>query len=147
MASRLLAEARIPAHRGCDSDSNTDGDVSRRDVLIFSTDPLAAALLGAAVELAGHSPRFPQAEESARDTLRQVRPGAVLIDCDHDDACSAEFIGPALMTGARVQLFSSPRARRDASEIAGRLGLGIAQLPMEPEALTSLLRDLPAPTP
>src|SRR5690242_16359427 len=34
-----------------------DPDVSRSDVLILSTDPLAAALLGAAVELVGHQPR------------------------------------------------------------------------------------------
>jgi hypothetical protein len=123
-----------------------DGAVSRHDVLLLSSDPLASALLGAAVELAGHVPRFPRAGETARAALRRLRPRAVLVDCDHE-ACSDAFIGPALMTGARVQLFRSRRTQRDASDVARRLGVSIIELPMEPEALTTLLRDLPAPPP
>jgi DNA-binding NtrC family response regulator len=123
-----------------------DGAVSRHDVLLLSADPLASALLGAAVELAGHAPRFPRAGETARDALRRLRPRAVLIDCDHD-SCSDEFIGPALMTGARVQLYRSHRTKRDAGDVARRLGLSVVEFPMEPDALTALLRDLPAPLP
>jgi DNA-binding NtrC family response regulator len=124
-----------------------DGAVSRHDVLLFSADPLASALLGAAVELAGHAPHFPQEGESARAALRRLRPRAVLIDCDHEEACSDAFIGPALMTGARVQLFRSRRTQRTAFDVARRLGLTIVDLPMEPEAFTALLRDLPATPP
>jgi hypothetical protein len=124
-----------------------DGAVSRHDVLLFSADPLASALLGAAVELAGHAPCFPQAGETARAALRRLRPRAVLIDCDHEEACSDAFIGPALMTGARVQLFRSRRTQRTASDVARRLGVSIVDLPIEPEALTTLLRDLPATPP
>jgi hypothetical protein len=124
-----------------------DGAVSRHDVLLLSTDPLASALLGAAVELAGHAPHFPRAGETARAALRRLRPRAVLVDCDHDEACTDAFIGPALMTGARVQLVRSRRTQRDASDVARRLGIAIAELPMEPEALTTLLRDLPATPP
>jgi hypothetical protein len=116
--------------------------VSRHDVLIFSADPLAAALLGAAVELAGHAPHFPQQGEGARGALHRVRPGLVLIDCDHDEACSESVIGPALMTSARVQLFGSRRSRRDASAFARRLGLSVATLPMEYDSLTTLLNEL-----
>lgn len=118
--------------------------MSRHDVLLISSDPLASALLGAAVELAGHAPHFPRAGETARAALRRLRPRAVLVDCDHE-ACSDAFIGPALMTGARVQLFRSRRTQRDASDVARRLGVSIIDLPMEPDALTTLLRDLPAP--
>lgn len=132
---------RLTRHRGRDADSNTDGDVSRHDVLIFSADPLAAALLGAAIELAGHTPHFAQQDESARAALRRVRPRLALIDCDHD-ACSEAFIGPALMTGATVQLVCSRRTKRDARALALRLGLTVAELPMEHDALTSLLHDL-----
>jgi hypothetical protein len=123
-----------------------DGAVSRHDVLLLSADPLASALLGAAVELAGHAPRFPRAGETARDALRRLRPHAVLVDCDHE-ACSDGFIGPALMTGARVQLYRSRRTQQDASEMARRLGLSVVELPVEPEALTAFLRDLPATPP
>jgi hypothetical protein len=124
----------------------SDGAVSRHDVLLLSADPLASALLGAAVELAGHVPRFPRAGETARDALRRLRPRAVLVDGDHE-ACSDEFIGPALMTGARVQLFRSRHTQRDAGDIARRLGLSIVEFPMESDALTALLRDLPATPP
>jgi hypothetical protein len=134
-------------HRAPDADSNTAGDVSRHDVLILSTDPLAAALLGAAVELAGHSPHFPPPDETARAVLRRLRPRAVLIDCGHDEACSEAFIGPALMTGAKVQLFASHHTPSGARDVAQRLGLTIAELPMEHDALATLLHDLPGTPP
>lgn len=133
-------------HRGRAFDSTTDGDVSRHDVLILSADPLSAALLGAAVELAGHAPSFPQSSEGARAGLIRLRPRVVLVDCDHDEACSEEFIGPALMTGARVQLFRSSRTRRDASELARALGLTVAWLPMEHHAFATLLHQLSGST-
>src|SRR6478609_8179413 len=62
-------------------------DVSRSPVLVLSSDPLAAALLGAAIELAGLAPRFPQSAESPRNALLRVRPRLVFIDCDHEDGC------------------------------------------------------------
>jgi hypothetical protein len=117
--------------------------VTSHDVLLLSADPLTAALLGAAVELAGHVPHFPEPGETARAALLRLRPGAVLIDCDHDEACAESFIGPALMTGATVQLFWSHRTTRDAGGIAQRLGLSIATLPMEQDTLATLLHDLP----
>lgn len=125
-----------------DDDSNTDGDVSHHDVLILSADSLAAALLGAAVELAGHTPQFPQPGEAARAALLRVRPRVVFVECDHDDACSESFIGPALMTGAKVQLFTSRRSRRDPRDLARGLGLSVATLPMDHHALADLLREL-----
>lgn len=112
--------------------------MSRHAVLVLSSDPLGAALLGAAIELAGHAPRFPQSEELAREALRRVRPRLVVIDCDHD-GCSDAFIGPALMTGSRVLLLRSRRTRRDMTELTGRLGLHVMDMPMEHQTLTRLL--------
>jgi len=112
------------------------------DVLVFSSDPLAAALLGAAVELAGHLPHFMQGGESARGALLRVRPRLVLVDCDHEEACTDEFIGPALMTDARVLLFRSRRSVRDMGEFASRLQLRIVDMPMEHEGLTRLLTEM-----
>jgi len=116
--------------------------VSRDAVLVLSDDPLAAALLGAATELAGYSPRFPLQNEKARTALRRVRPGLVLVDCDHPEACTDEFVGPALMTGSRVLLFRSRRTARDPGEFAGRLGLRVLELPVEHEPLRQLLREV-----
>jgi len=117
-------------------------DGSRAPVLVLSSDPLAAALLGAAIELAGLAPRFPQSAESPRNALLRVRPRLVVIDCDHEEACAEGFVGPALMTGSQVVLFRSRRTRRDVSEMADRLGLRTIEMPHEHEALTSLLHEL-----
>jgi hypothetical protein len=123
-----------------------DTALSRHDVLILSEDTLAAALLGAAVELAGHQPHFPQADEVARVALRRVRPGLVIVDCDDDHACSESFVGPALMTGAQLLLFDSPRHAAVGVDIARRLGLDVVHLPDDHELLLQRLRELlPAP--
>jgi hypothetical protein len=119
-------------------------DVSRNPVLVLSSDPLAAALLGAAIELAGHAPRFPQSDEPPRSALLRVRPRLVVIDCDHEEGCSEAFVGPALMTGSQVVLFRSRRTRRDVSEMANRLGLRTVEMPGEHESLTTLLHELMA---
>lgn len=123
-------------------DVASSDDVSRHAVLIFSFDPLAAALLGAAVELASHVPHFARQGEAARSALLRVRPQLVLIDCDHEESCSDEFVGPALMTGARVILFRSRRTERDMSEFAERLSLRTIDMPAEHDDLTRLLREM-----
>jgi hypothetical protein len=119
-----------------------DDDLRHVPVLVLSSDPLAAALVGAAIELAGHDPRFPHADEPVRAALLRVRPRLVVIDCDHEDACSEGFIGPALMTGSRVLLFRSRRTRRDASELSRRLKLRVAEMPMEHDPLAQLLHQV-----
>ena len=131
-------------HPRPDAASGLDDDVSRHAVLVFSSDPLAAALLGAAIELAGYSPMFPHDAEAAREALLRVRPRLTVIDCDHAETCSEGFIGPALMTGSRVLLFRSRRTENDASELADRLGLQVVEMPARHEALTLLLRELVA---
>ena len=116
--------------------------MSRHAVLIFSVDPLAAALLGAVVELAGHAPHFPQQDEAARGALMRVRPRLVVIDCDHEETCSEGFVGPALMTGAQVVLCRSRRTRHDVREFAARLGLEVVDLPNDQEKLARILQEL-----
>ena len=119
-----------------------DDDLRRAPVLVLSSDPLAAALLGVAIELAGYAPRFPYSSEAPRTALLRARPRRVVVDCDHEEACSDAFIGPALMTGSRVLLFRSPRTRRDVSELSTRIGLRVAEMPMEHEPLSQLLRQM-----
>ena len=116
--------------------------MNRHPVLVLSSDPLAAALLGAAIALAGHAPRFPQSAEASRAALMRIRPRLVVIDCDHADGCSDEFIGPVLMTGSRVLLFKSRRTRRDVTELTGRLGLRVMDMPMEHESLAQVLNQV-----
>ena len=114
--------------------------MNARDVLILSTDPLAGALLGAGVELAGYIPHFPLEDEPPRDALRRVRPAVALIDCDHEGACTESFFGPALMTGARIAVFSSTRSRRALEPIAAEFGVRLFGLPLEFEELVAILQ-------
>jgi len=116
--------------------------LSRQDVLILSADALAAALVGAAVELAGHQPHFPESHEAARTALRRVRPRLVVVDCDHRDACAEAFVGPALMTGAQLLLFDSRRHGDGGITVARRLGLDLVHLPDDHEVLARRLREL-----
>jgi hypothetical protein len=114
--------------------------VLRSVVLIFSEDPLAAALLGAAVELIGFRPTFPTNSEHPREALLREKPRVVLIDCDHA-ACGLNFFGPVMMTGARVTLLGSRRNRRDAAELAARFGVRAVALPADLETIADLLRE------
>jgi hypothetical protein len=138
----LAAPESYTRHHRRDVASGPDDDVSRHAVLVFSSDPLAAALLGAAIELTGHEPHFPQANESARNALLRVRPRLAVIDCDHEEACSDAFIGPALMTGSRVLLFHSHRTRRPIGDLADRRDLTVMEMPAEQETLTKILQGL-----
>jgi DNA-binding response OmpR family regulator len=115
--------------------------VSRHAVLVLSSDALAAALLGAAVELAGHVPHFARQGEPARTALLRVRPRLVLIDCDHDESCTDEFVGPALMTRGKILLFRSRRSEHDRSAFAERLSLRVIDMPLDHAALTTLLEE------
>lgn len=113
--------------------------------LIFSTDPLAAALLGAVIELAGARPVFGAPGERARDALLRVRPVLALVDCDDEDTCTEGFLGPALMTGASVVVFSSQRSERDMTSLIMRLGVRSLRLPEDTDELGTLVRELCAP--
>jgi hypothetical protein len=115
-------------------------DVKRSAVLIFSEDPLAAALIAAAVELAGLEPAFPTPRETPRDALLRLRPRLVLADADHDGACAPDFLGPALMTGARVLLLESARTRRDTAGIATHFGVRSISLPADADTIARLVR-------
>jgi hypothetical protein len=110
-------------------------------VLIFSTDPLAAALLGAGVELARATPAFPRDQESAREALLRVKPRLVMIDCDHEEACSEALFGPAMMIGARISVFSSTRSRRVLEPIAREFNVATFDLPIDFDELARLLHE------
>ena len=115
--------------------------MTRSAVLICAEDPLAAALLGAAVELVGFEATFPNGGEPPRDALLRERPRLVLVDCNHESACGPSFFGPVLMTGARVLLVGSRRTRRDATEVAAPFGLRAITLPADLATIADLLRS------
>lgn len=111
-------------------------------VLVFSPEALAAALLGAAVELAGYAPCFPLDDESPRDAVMRLRPAAALVDCDHQTACTEGFFGPAMMVGVRVAVFSSTRSIRTLQPIAAEFDVRLFSVPVDFPDLATLLAEL-----
>ena len=115
-------------------------DVKRSAVLILSSDPMAAALVGAAIEAVGVATAFARQGESPRDALLRTRPAVVAIDCEHDEACSEAFLGPVVMTGAAVAVFGPPRLSRDLLVAARRFSVSAFCLPDDQEQFLELVR-------
>jgi hypothetical protein len=114
--------------------------VSRLSILIVLCDSMAAALIGATVELAGHVAQFAAPDEPARAALRRTRPRVVIIDSDHEERSQDAVIGPSLMTGARVILVRTPHSRGDARTLAEHPDVVILDLPAGVERLAALLQ-------
>lgn len=131
---------RIPVVGGCRAGAAAAPDVKRSAVLILSEDPLAAALIGAAVELVGFEPRYPDDGEAARSALLRTRPPLVLVECDHATACRPSFLGPALMTGARIVLLPTHRTHQNPPPLAARFGLRSLRMPADLESVEALLK-------
>jgi hypothetical protein len=119
----------------------SDRDRPPRQVLIMSTDAVVAALLGTLIELDGHAPRFPQPDEPPIAALSRVRPHAVLVDCDHADACTGEFFERGREQRTGVVLFSAARLQDEVHEIADRHGLPSFALPVDRAALARVLGE------
>ena len=110
-----------------------------KSVLVISPDPLAAALLGALVELEGYAPHFLREREGPRDALRRVRPAVALVDCDSPEARRAAVIGPAKMMGVRVALFGRPAIAALVERCAAEFGVAILGVPPAPGELRGAL--------
>jgi hypothetical protein len=115
--------------------------VMDKSVLVLSSDALAAALLGALAETEGYRPLFAAPDETARAALGRLRPRIVLVDCEHADACSDAFFGPAQMIGAAVLLFGSNRSADRLRTTADRYHLATFTVPVAADTLARLLAE------
>lgn len=107
----------------------------------MSTDAVVAALLGTLIELDGHAPHFPQPDEHPVAALSRVQPHAVLVDCDHRDACTGEFFERGRAQRSGVVLFSAARLQGEVREIAERHGLPSFALPVDRAVLARVLGE------
>jgi hypothetical protein len=107
--------------------------------LILSPDPLAGALIGAAVELAGVAPVFPREAESPKLALRRLRPMCLLLDCDDSAVLDEGLLGPAMMTGVYLCLFGSEPRIRDHQQLVARYRFGVLVLPQDIGRLAEIL--------
>ena len=108
-------------------------------VAIVSSDPLLAALVGAAVELIGYRAAFPRANESGAEALTRMRPAFVLIECDDAWLDDEPLLGRALMTGARLFLFGRERDVERHSAMMARYGMASIELPNDFHSLQDIL--------
>lgn len=107
--------------------------------LILSPDPLGAALLGAATELAGFRVSYAADGESPPDCIRRVKPAVVLVDVTHAITGDPASLGPALMTGATVIFFGGARMLRDIAVLVSSSRAATIALPEEIDLLPALL--------
>ncbi len=76
-------------------------------ILILSSDPVAAALLGAWVETLGYAIGFARPREDADASIRRVRPKVCLLDCEDASVCNPATLGRAAMRRIAVVAFGS----------------------------------------
>lgn len=108
------------------------------NVLILAREEVVAALLGLMVELHGLQPKFVDRSESVDDAIRQARPGAVLIDCDHPD-CTETLIEAIRRLDATPILFSPFRMQHEVRAGAARHGVRSFTLPTDPGTFGKML--------
>jgi DNA-binding NtrC family response regulator len=106
------------------------GSVPNSSVLVVANDAVIGALMGTLVELSGHRPIFPAADESPTRAISRVAPRLVLLDCEHDSACEGEVFQCAQTVGARVLLFSAARTQYETEELARQRGFSSITLPI-----------------
>ena len=105
---------------------------------MFSENPLSAALIGAAVELAGSRAAYPKGQESPRGALLRKRtPSCSWNPVTPARAC--ELLWAGLMTGARVVLFSSKRSTATQFRSRHRFGLSVIRCTATLESIAGVL--------
>jgi hypothetical protein len=108
-------------------------------VEVVSADPLLAALIGAAVELAGYRAAFPRPQEGEMEAFRRIRPIALLLDAAHTGARDEAVLGRALMSGTRIVLFGSSADMQRNGALITRYEIAPLVLPAEIERLPAIL--------
>jgi DNA-binding NtrC family response regulator len=108
-------------------------------LLIISTDPLVAALLGAWAELERYRPVFDEGNEPPQAAVDRHRPALLLVDIEHRDGASDEFLRRQREAGRPVILYGSRRTRDDVRSRAERHKLEWLVLPTEPGAFSGTL--------
>lgn len=97
-------------------------------------------MIGALAETLGYASRFPLPGETPRDALRRLKPRLVLVDCEHDSACSEAFFGPARMMGAHVVLIGSNRNEVQLRQAVERFSVTALRLPADATTVEQVLR-------
>jgi DNA-binding response OmpR family regulator len=110
-------------------------------VLIVSTDSPTATLLGAFAEVEGYEVTIhDDARETPDAALQRSNPDLILVDIDHPDGFSAEFLRRLRREGIPAVAFSPGRLTSEVRERAEPYGLATVTLPIDPAAFGAILR-------
>ncbi len=111
-------------------------------VLIVSTDPLTAALLGAFSELEQLSVAVhDDPAESPAAAIARHQPDLVLVDVDHPDGFQPDLLARLRLSGIAVVAFSPGRLGPDVRALAEPHGLPWIELPLDPARFREVLRE------
>lgn len=115
--------------------------MAKLQVLIVARDANIASLMESLVEVAGHRPSHPAADERPLAALARLRPDVLLLDCDHTLSTSDTLQGAARDAGSRVVLFSAAHPAWELDRFAQRRGLRSVALPAGPAAIGQAIAD------
>ncbi len=116
-------------------------------VLIVSTDPVIGALLGILVEAERHRPVYDQSDESPQAALSRHRPPLVLVDVEHRDGFSDEFLAHAEREGAKVVVFGHRYPVGELKQRAGARDIPWLALPTDRATFARTLNQALRATP
>lgn len=109
-------------------------------ILVLSADAVAAALLGALIETLGYTVRFARPPESADQSMRRLRPGVCLLDCENPDSCNDEVLGRAAMRGISVVVFGTNAALARVRALALEHEIDMLLMPPDTVSLDETLK-------
>ena len=116
------------------------GAPGKHVVLIISSDPVAAALLGGLVETLGFFVRFFKAPEAVEEAIRRTRPSVAMVDCHDPTLVREDLLGRARMRGISVVIFGTPEALNRVRQLAMEHQLDTLIMPASLESLDEALR-------
>ena len=108
----------------------------------MSSDPVAAALVGALVETIGYTVRFHRPPEDPTETLRRERPRIAMVDGADHLMLSDAVLGHAAMRGVAVVVFGAPEALKGIRSLAEQHRIHTLIAPPSVEATSDLLNRL-----
>ena len=111
-------------------------------ILLLARDPIVGALLGMFVELAGHTPVFPDPDEQPVDAIARMRPlFVVLLDGTLDAAQSDLFFAQAARRRVALAILGPPGQPAAIPEPARRRGVPYVETPTDLSRFVEVIRQ------
>lgn len=110
-------------------------------VLIVSTDPIIGALLGLYVEFHDYRARYPSPDQSPSEAVAQSGATIIVVDVDHRDGFSPEFVQRQRAAGRRVIAFSPKLSDGEVRDRASALQLPSFAMPIDAAAFRVILDE------